>query len=381
MTFIAEIKRIVRITSISGAVLTFVLTSVATRAQDKEIKGFGVIEKTITNGAEPVFQSDGYRIQISSNTQVNYHGNLNSLSAISTNTWIKYTGTRGKDGEIVARKADFFPAREVKRSDRKWDELEKDMETYQTPGGRPAQDSLIDADGHLVSLHTKVRMSDAGGMCGWHKVPADQAIQQRVRRVGERIVPAFQRNLAADDAQKIFFRFYAVDESKIRSDLFCNEGLVLVPRQMIERLENDDQLAALLADGVAFNLQARSARLLAEYRDLAGIEMAGYIASAFVPGVDLATGFGAGIAGHEIELRMQEQRGRIALSLMADAGYDPWQAPETWRRLEPKHPAKDPNSVKYPRRSDYQLEILSSQYKKAAPTDQGSLSLESGITK
>src|SRR5438105_3772330 len=107
MTFIAEIKRIVRITSISGAVLTFVLTSVATRAQDKEIKGFGVIEKTITNGAEPVFQSDGYRIQISSNTQVNYHGNLNSLSAISTNTWIKYTGTRGKDGEIVARKADF----------------------------------------------------------------------------------------------------------------------------------------------------------------------------------------------------------------------------------------------------------------------------------
>ena len=67
----------------------------------------------------------------------------------------------------------------------------------------------------------------------------------------------YQKQLAADDPSKIQFQFYAIDEPKIRSDVFCNEGLVLVPRQVVQRLKNDDQLAAVLADGVAFGLQRR----------------------------------------------------------------------------------------------------------------------------
>jgi hypothetical protein len=59
---------------------------------------------------------------------------------------------------------------------------------------------------------------------------------------------------------------------------------------------------------------------------------------------------------------MEEQRGRVALSLMEDAGYDPWQAPEAWRLLEPKKLPADLNSLKYPNRSGYQLGILNLQY-------------------
>ena len=33
------------------------------------------------------------------------------------------------------------------------------------------------------------------------------------------------------------------------------------------------------------------------------------------------------------------------------------------QQFQPKHRAKDPSTLKYPKRSDYQLEILKSQYK------------------
>jgi hypothetical protein len=62
---------------------------------------------------------------------------------------------------------------------------------------------------------------------------------------------------------------------------------------------------------------------------------------------------------------MQQQRGRVALSLMADGGYDPWQAPEAWRLLTPKHLPANLSALKFPARSNYQLEILKLQYKTA----------------
>jgi hypothetical protein len=81
--------------------------------------------------------------------------------------------------------------------------------------------------------------------------------------------------------------------------------------------------------------------------------------------------FGAvGVAGvvvnREILRKLEDQRGRVALGLLADAGYDPWQAPEAWRRLDPKQLPKDMSRLKYPGRARYQLEILGMQYKRAA---------------
>ena len=69
------------------------------------------------------------------------------------------------------------------------------------------------------------------------------------------------------------------------------------------------------------------------------------------------------VVNHEIELQMREQTGRIALALMADAGYDPWQAPETWRLLAPKKLPGDVKALPYPDRAGYQLGILNLQYK------------------
>jgi predicted Zn-dependent protease len=256
---------------------------------------------------------------------------------------------------VVARTAEFYPAGTRKAFTAMGPRKAKPAPDYQ----EVKQDSLLDADGRFVSPRTKVRYSDAGGPCGWHRVPADEALQERVERVGMRLVPEYQKQLAQDAPSRIPFRFYAVAEEKVRSVLACNTGLVLVPKNVVERLENDDQLAAVLADGVAFNL-VRQQTTAADR-----LEISTEVAAAFVGGW-AAVPAAEALIGRERMLRLERECARIALQVMAEAGYDPWQAPEAWRRLGSREMPKDLQSVEYTREGRYQLSILNVQYKKAS---------------
>jgi hypothetical protein len=321
---------------------------------DRKLAGFGVIDKVIATGPETLIQADGYRIRVTSGTITTFAGAIKSLADVGTNTWVGYKGKRDREGVLQATRVQFFAARAGK------------IPAPPKQEAAPSQDSIIDGNGEFESAQAKVRLNQAAGPCGWRRMPGDNALQERVRRVGMSVVPEYQKQLPANDAAKIYFRFYAVDDANTRADFSCAEGLVLVPRQMVERLKNDDQLAAVLADGVAFSLQRQSARLAVDWAVLASAELAAYVTGWFIPGVTLGTDVGGGVLEHELEKRMEEQRGRVALALMADAGYDPRQAPEAWRLLAPKKLPGDLRKLKYPNRSGYQLGILNVQYRTAA---------------
>jgi hypothetical protein len=321
---------------------------------DKKLSGFGVIERVLTAGPEPVLEADGYRIRILGSTDLAFAGTLKTLADVGPNTWISYKGKRDAEGGLLATHARFVPARG-------WPKLTPRPKTHPVQEPVPAQGALMDADGKMVSLHAKVRLGDAGGYCGWHKLSTEVAMQDRVLRIGQRLVPAYQRQLGDDEPAKIWFRFYVVEEEKVREDIECNTGLILVPAKVMERIENDDELAALLANGIAYYLQVQSARLIAESWALLGAQLAADGLD-FVPGVYPAVTAGNLIVSHEIELGLQEERGRMALSLLADAGFDPWQAPEVWRLIAPKRLPKDKTALKYPNRAGYQLSVLHAQY-------------------
>jgi hypothetical protein len=66
------------------------------------------------------------------------------------------------------------------------------------------------------------------------------------------------------------------------------------------------------------------------------------------PVPEAASGVGGLIAAQRDGRRMENARGRMELALMADAGYDPHQAPEAWRRLSPGSLPKDLTKLKNP---------------------------------
>jgi hypothetical protein len=200
------------------------------------------------------------------------------------------------------------------------------------------------------------------GLGRWHTLPADQPLQQRVHRIGMALVPAYQRAMADDDPSKIHFRFFAVDNSKLQGAVCLLDGAVLVSKQTVDRLKSDGELAAVIADGVACNLQRQAARTVVAMRTELGVDIGIDIASAFVPGPGLGAMLGPGVVKSDDATVMQEERLRIALALMNDAGYDPWLAPEAWRLAVPRKLPADLASLTYPDISCYQIGILKLQY-------------------
>ncbi len=348
--------RIVFVSCLFAAVLC--VHAVSGEAVEPRVKGFAVIEKIIAPGTEPVYQADGYSVRIVASTDLTFHGTLNALGDISPGVWVRFSGKRDGSAVVVAEKASFYlPKSGVKTPD--------PVQLQTTP---PDHESLIDSDGRFVPLHMKVRLSDAGGWCGWHKVVEDGAQQEHVRRIGMKLIPEYQKQMADDEIAKIHFRFFVVEEPTIRGELACSPGLVLVPRQVLERLGNDDQVAAVLADGIGFSVQASRAKLVAKFDWLTAAEIAGDAAWVVNPYAALLVSETVSrVANYEIDIQLAQERGRLALSMMTNAGYDPWQAPEAWKLLGPKHPPTNSNSLKYPNLSEYQLMILKAQYSR--PSD------------
>ncbi len=312
----------------------------------------------ISLGPQPVFRADGYVIRLAADTDLHFSGGLTTIVEIGPGTWVHYEGRHNNSGELIATRVGF---NKPKLHKSKRDPASVAQITTFPPG------SIIDFDGSFNTNRAKKKPEDTpGGLCGWYPVLDVPSVQEHVRRIGENLIPKFQHELPDDSPEKIPYRFYVVEEKEIRSDLSCYEGLVLIPANVINRLQNEDQLAAVIADGVAASLQRQQARVAVDLGVAGAVEMAAQLALNAAGGAGAAVFIPGAMVKHEILRKMEDQRGRVALGLMADAGYDPWQAPETWRLLEPKQPPKDLSRLKYPDRAGYQLEILGMQYKRSA---------------
>jgi hypothetical protein len=319
---------------------------------DKPTKGEGAIDRVIATGNEPEFRADGYTFRILPATEVRLGKGLQALSEVGTYTWVTFEGRPDDSGTILATKAAFSRLKSPRR--------EPDPKAVQfitfAPGTR------IDGYSGFETSLKPFPPEDHGGWCGWYNVPSDPADQERVRNLGQKLVPQYQRDLAYNDPAKIPFRFYMVEETETRSAIFCGRGLVLVPTEAVHRLQNEDQLAAVLADGIAGVLQ--------EQADLAHgftLKDAAKLAPAFMGpwGVVPAAVGSAGemTIRHKAKSTLEHTLGRMALGYMADAGFDPHQAPEAWRLLAPGSLPKDNARLKYPERSRYLQSILEAQYK------------------
>jgi len=346
--------RLVVVCSIALAVCTNMMAASAkeepiTKKSDRTVSGVGVIDQVITSGPEPVYRADGYTFRVSATTKVRFRDGLRALNEVGTNKLAEFAGVRIISGEIVATKVEFarlkLPKRTPGPTDLQW--------TTFPPG------SKIDAYKGIGTAAMDLPEEDEGGWCGWYPLSQDAALQERVRRVGLRVVPQYQRDLPDDDQAKIPFRFYVVEGTYRRSAIFCGNGLVLVPLVAVVRLTSDDLLAAVLAEGVAGVLQqqAEDGRpySVKDAADLALSANGGAVAMGVLVTEQLRTG------------RIWENgRGRMELALMADAGFDPHQAPEAWKLLAPERLPKDPTKLKEPERSRYLLDFLKVQDTPAA---------------
>jgi hypothetical protein len=315
---------------------------------DQPIKVEGIIDRVIVSGSEPVFRAGGYTFRIVPATDVRFGRGLQALSEVGTNTWAIFEGTLDGSGSIVATKAAFARLKLPKSK--------PDPKFAQVTEFPP--NSKIDAGLGFAVGSSVFPLEDHGGWCGWYDIPSNPVEQEHIRSLGAKLVPQYQRDLPADDPARIPFRFYVVEEKQYRSAIFCGNGLILVPVEVVNRLQSEDQLAAVLADGIAGELLLQAARARGfTSKDAAEMAAAGALGIAGLLPAALGSAGGL-VALHKVNRTEEHERSRMALSFTADAGLDPRQAPQAWRLLAPTHLPKDRTQLKDPERSLYLQYIL-----------------------
>jgi len=191
-------------------------------------------------------------------------------------------------------------------------------------------------------------------------------MQARIDRVGRSLIPVFQRDLPASDPTRIDFRFQLVDRPKWHDAITLANGIILVPYQIVQRLPDDSELASILSDNIATALEKQTFRQQPTNTKLSIAEVGGSVAGILIPGAGVATSLAAYGAGKHMLTRAEQQSGRVALSLMHDAGYDLAKAPEAWWILATKQ-GEDPHRSSPPPRAVNQYEELALTWRSAAP--------------
>ncbi len=313
--------------------------------------GTGLILSVVSTGPEPVFRADGYLIRIKSKSKVLSDSFVAlAKSNVTANTTLHYKGKIGADGVLEASKANFS-------------QIEYIPGEISNSQNSKASDSAAHSNGGV--LRDSASAEDKAH--SWRAIPADDSLQKRATRIGTSLVPGHLREQAGIGRTKIDYRFIVIDDEKMRGGYaISNKHVILVSKQAIERQENDSQMAAILAEGLAQTLQYHKVETGPAVSVALGSALSGILVfTSPLTLIGLATeavpswNEGVNIRDNPIE----DERDRIAVGLMADAGYDPSQAPEAWRLLVHQHSDKNLQSLPYPLRSGYLFNVIATQYK------------------
>ncbi len=302
------------------------------------VSGVAVIQKIIKNAPDMILEADGYRISIPPKTNIHYGAHLSKNTVLSPGMWIEYSGNWSPDGAVIASHAKF------------------------------TQFSLTSRYKKILAAHNSAVIFQEN---------TDSTTTKRVQQIGMRLVPAYQKNLAANDPQKINFQFDVAISNvangyRLPIPVAMQNGHITLPRQSVERLQNDDQIAAVLANGIAKILEwqdPNSDAPQASNKGRAEAAAMGFLAGPIITMAAVEGGMrvDSEMNGTTILSKSAQQRARVGLSLVHDAGYDIMQAPRAWQLLSAKDAKQSastavPQPTAVPQLSVYLWEIISREY-------------------
>ncbi len=246
---------------------------------------------------------------------------LRSLSQIGLHTFITYEGLRQPDGTVAAERVEFvrneLEPGEVQIWRQVWPSVRSPNFEKRKPGDL-----------------------EIAGVGKFKLVPSMEA-HQYIYRLGVKMIPTHQKVLPKNNPLKVPFQFFLVQDKTPNAFALPN-GTVVVFSGLLEVLENESQLAAVMGHEISHVIQEHTWRQQQYHRKkltamrLAGLAaaLAGGTAGNSVAAISNLVD-GAVRNGHSRSLENQADRG--GLKYMTEAGYDAREAPRVWQLMTKKY--------------------------------------------
>jgi hypothetical protein len=158
-------------------------------------------------------------------------------------------------------------------------------------------------------------------------------LQTYINKVGNKVIPRFQKDLPKDDPGKITFRFMVIEDESFNA-FALPDGSIFVHTGLLKQIQNEAQLAAVLGHEVAHVTHEHTRRRedcwkcdLGALAILVGVAMTGNDA------IMLAGHLGSAAMLNKFSRDAERQADRVGLLYMYEAGYDPREAANVWRTI------------------------------------------------
>ena len=282
------------------------------------------------------FFADGQRVLVTPTTLVTFKANkhetkqlkksaeaadeggpLTSLDQVNLNTFMHYEGLRQPDGSVLANKVQFEHAELESGEEKMWSHLNPKIKDPDYMSLRP---------GELRLEKTKYKL-----------VPSKEA-QEYISRLGERLIPAHQKELASGDPLKIPFRFYLIQDKSFNASAYPN-GVVIVHSGVFDVLENESQLAFVLSHEITHAVEKHTWREHEYHKGaLMALRVGGIVGAGFGGrGVADIANMVEGAIRNGYARSLENQADRVGLESMLDSGFDIREAPRSWKVVAKKY--------------------------------------------
>jgi hypothetical protein len=245
---------------------------------------------------------------------------LESLEQITPNTFMTYEGVRNDDGSISALRLEFMKNELEKGEASLWKQLSPKVKMSNFIKGKSGE--------------VQIR-----GVGKFKLVPNAEA-QEYIANLGLSLIPVVQRKMSATEMEKIPFQFFLVQDKEPNAFATAN-GIVVVNDSMLETLENESQLAFVLAHEISHAVQEHYWRQLQyHHKKLAALQIGGAIAGAFGGWGSVAKNIAnltVAAVRNGYSRDLENQADRMGLEYMSSAGFDPREAPRAWKVMTSKY--------------------------------------------
>lgn len=238
------------------------------------------------------------------------------LDDIRKNMFVSYEGMREADGRIRALTLEFMDNELSSGEARLWKTLKPKIKA---PKG--------EAPGELrIRFVGKFKM-----------LPSDE-VQQYVRRVGESLIPASQKDLADGDPNKFPFQFFVVEKNAPNAFAVAN-GTVVVHSGLFRAVENEAQLAFVIGHEIVHATQEHTIRQFDFHKKKRmALAIGATVASVYgAYGVQYLLNLALSAITNGYARHLENQSDRLGMEYMLAAGYDPREAPKSWKAMSRKH--------------------------------------------
>ncbi len=237
---------------------------------------------------------------------------LESLAQIGPGVYMTYKGVENLDGSVVASDVVFVRNEKTKQEKEMWKDLR-----------------IKEKESAKANSFDMLKVGDKK-----YKVLQDDSIQDFIRKLGDDLIPDYQKQMTDEDENKIPFKFVVVFDKSFNASAYPT-GTVVIHHEVFNQLENEAQLVAILSHEIAHATQEHGLRQRNyKKKTRTGLfigRIAAYATGAYLLGDILSLTEAAIVNGYSRSL--ENQSDRIGMAIMIKRGYDPREAPRVWKLM------------------------------------------------